>query len=224
MSDRQADKIAAPEQQRAATGRSAPSGGPQAGFWETLKADIEWSGGPVDVDDDQDDTGWRRAKLERWRVTNCLQLLGFYSTMMYRVSRWFHLRGMKYMAAPIQVLNHSLTGAEISHKADIGPGLRIGHPHGLFIGPDVKVGIRSTFNQGTCLSSNMEMEDGAPEVGNYLYLSPGAKVFGALKLGHRVWVGPNSVALKDIEDDKVVLGVPGRAMPPSFRRGGQEKK
>jgi serine O-acetyltransferase len=190
------------------------------GFWETLLSDIEWSGGPVDVEDDTDPEGWRANGLERERLVTCLQMLGFYSTVMYRVSRWLYKHKLKVLAAPLQVINHSLTGAEISHKADIGPGFRIGHPHGLFIGPDVRVGHRSTFNQGTCLSSNMEMEDGAPAVGNYVYMSPGAKVFGAVKLGHRVWVGPNSVALKNIDDDKVVLGVPGRAMPPTFRKQG----
>lgn len=192
--------------------------GPEPGFWETLKSDIEWSGGPVDVPDDKDPEGWRPRNIDPKRVVNCLQILGFYSTVMYRVSRWCYKKNLKILAAPIQVINHSLTGAEISHKAEIAPGFRIGHPHGLFIGPDVKVGFRSTFNQGTCLSSNMEMDDGAPSVGNYLYMSPGAKVFGSVKLGHRVWVGPNSVALKDIDSDKVVLGVPGRAMPPSFRQ------
>lgn len=190
---------------------------PQPALLETLLADIEWSGGPVEVDDDTDQGEWRSRPFERWRLVNCLQFLGFYSTVLYRTSRWCYLHKLKVLAAPIQFLNHSLTGAEISHKADIGPGLRIGHPQGLFIGPEVTVGIRSTFNQGTCLSSNMEMEGGAPLVGNYLYMSPGAKVFGSVEIGDRVWIGPNSVALKDIESDKVVLGVPGRAMPPSFR-------
>lgn len=186
-------------------------------FLETVLADIQWSGGPVEVADDTDQDGWKPRSFDRWRLVNCLQFLGFYSTVMYRASRWCYQHKLKVLAAPIQFINHSLTGAEISHKAEIGPGLRIGHPQGLFIGPDVTVGFRSTFNQGTCLSSNMEMDDGAPNVGNYLYMSPGAKVFGNVTIGDRVWVGPNSVALKDIEDDKVVLGVPGRAMPPSFR-------
>jgi serine O-acetyltransferase len=195
----------------------APAGPPPT-FWETLLADIEWSGGPVDVDDDQNVDEWKGRKLELGRLVNCLQIPGFYSTLFYRLSRWTYLQGMNFVAAPLQIINSTLTGADISRKADLGPGLRIGHPYGLFIGPDVKVGVRSTFNQGTCLSSNMEMDDGAPDVGNYLYMSPGGKVFGAVKIGHRVWIGPNSVALKDIEDDKVVLGVPGRAMPPSFRQ------
>jgi len=191
---------------------------PRPGFWSTLLSDVEWSGGPVEVEDDTSPEGWRSRRFEPWRLVNCLQFLGFYSTVMYRASRWCYTHKLKAVALPIQFVNHSLTGAEISHKADIGPGFRIGHPHGLFIGPGVKVGFRSTFNQGTCLSSNLEMEGGAPEAGNYLYMSPGSKVFGSVKIGDRVWVGPNSVALKDIESDKVVLGVPGRAMPPEFRQ------
>ena len=191
--------------------------GPRPGFLETLLADIEWSGGPVQVEDDSDPEGWRPKRLEPRRLVNCLQFVGFYSTVMYRVSRWCYLHKLKVLAAPIQVVNTIVTGAEISHKADIGPGFRIGHSQGLFVGPNVKLGFRSTMNQGTCLSSNLEAGGGAPVVGNYLYMSPGSKVFGNVAIGHRVWIGPNSVALRDIESDKVVLGVPGRAMPPSFR-------
>lgn len=186
-------------------------------FLDTLLCDIEWSGGPVDVDDDADPEGWKAKGLDPKRLANCLHNLGFYATMMYRASQWCHKKGLKAPAYALQMLNHSVTGAEISHKAKVGPGLRIGHPQGVFIGPDCKVGFRSTFNQGTALSSNMEMEEGTPAVGNYLYMSPGAKIFGHVNIGNRVWVGPNSVAMKDIDDDKVVLGVPGRAMPPTFR-------
>lgn len=201
------------------TGEQPEPTGPQdqPRFWDTLLCDIEWSGGPVDVDDDKDPEGWKAKGLDTKRFVNCLQNLGFYATVMYRVSRWFYLRGHKVPAYFLQMFNHSFTGAELSHKADVGPGLRIGHPQGVFIGPDCKVGFRSTFNQGTALSSNMEMEEGTPQAGNYLYMSPGAKIFGHVKIGNRVWVGPNSVAMKNIEDDKVVLGVPGRAMPPTFR-------
>ena len=196
--------------------RREPSG-PPPGLLETLLADIEWAGGHVQVRDDTDPDEWRGARLDLRRVLHAAQQLGFYASVLHRLSRWFEVRGMTFVSAPLQFLNHSLTGAEISHHAEVGPGLRIGHPQGVFIGPGVKVGIRSTFNQGTALSSNMEVDDGSPQVGNYLYMSPGGKVFGAVKLGDRVWIGPNSVALKDVEDDKVVLGVPGRAMPASFR-------
>jgi serine O-acetyltransferase len=204
-------------EERSASRPAFREAGPEPGFVETLLADIEWSGGPVDVADDHDPEGWRSKRLEPKRLLTCLTHLGFYSTVLYRVSRWCSRRGLTAVAAPIQMVNHSLTGAEISHRAEIGPGLRICHPSGVFVGPHVKLGFRSTLNQGTAVSSNIDISDGTPVVGNYLYMSPGAKIMGKLTIGDRVWVGPNSVALRDIEDDKVVLGVPGRAMPPTFR-------
>ena len=166
--------------------------------------------------DDRDPEGWRPGPLEPQRFVSCLQHLGFYATVMYRLSRWLHLRGVDALAAPIQMLNHSLTGAELSRKADLGPGLRISHPQGIFIGPGVVVGFRSTLSQGTCLSPHLDLADGAPTAGSYLTLSPGAKVFGGLSIGDRVWIGPNSVAYEDLEDDQVVLGVPCRPVPPDF--------
>lgn len=186
-------------------------------FWDTILCDIEWSGGPIDVVDDHDPNGWKAKGLEKARLIHCLYNLGFAATFMYRLSKWCHEHNMKAPATLIQNISLRVTGANISPKANIAPGLRIGHPQGVFIGPDVKVGIRSTFNQGTCVTADQRMQDENPQVGNYLYMSPGSKVFGPVKVGDRVWVGPNSVVMKDIESDKVVLGVPGRAMSPEFR-------
>ena len=59
----------------------------RAGFWETIRADIEWSGGPVDVSDDTDPEGWRASGLELARIAACVTKLGFHSTWMYRVAR-----------------------------------------------------------------------------------------------------------------------------------------
>lgn len=183
---------------------SAPS------LLETLLADIEWTGGPVDVADDTDPEGWRAQGLEPARLLACLPKLGFHATLMYRVSRWLKLRGLSPLSFGVMTLNQLITGAELSHNAEIGPGLRILHPQGVHVGPGSKVGFRATFNQHAAVQKNMTDGSAEPVCGNYLELGPSAKVVGRISVGDRVFVGPNSVAIEDVSDDTTVFGVPAK--------------
>jgi serine O-acetyltransferase len=180
------------------------------GLVETLLADIEWTGGPVEVADDRDPEGWRAEGLELARLLSCLPKLGFHATVMYRLSRWLKLRGLSPLSFGLQTLNQLVTGAELSHNADIGPGLRILHPQGVYVGPGSKIGYRATFNQQAAVQKNMTEGSAEPRCGNYLELGPGAKIVGRVEVGDRVFIGPNSVAVDDVPDDATVFGVPAK--------------
>ncbi len=190
--------------------------GKRPGFWETLLADIEWSGGPVEVADDSDRSAWRAKGLELSRLAGCLTRLGFHATWMYRVSRWLKTHDHSLLSGGVMMVNQVITGAELSHNADIGPGLRILHPVGIYVGPYVRIGFRSTFNQNVAVSKNMTDGSAEPACGNYLSMGPGATVMGRVTVGDRVFVGPNSLAVEDIADDTTVIGVPARPMDDDF--------
>lgn len=178
------------------------------GLLETLLADIEWTGGPVEVSDDTDSEGWRAQGLELRRLAACASRLGFHATLLYRLSRWLRLQGLSPLSAGLTVVNQLITGAELSHNAEIGPGLRLLHPQGVYVGPGAKIGFRATLNQHAAVQKNMTEGSGEPSCGNYLALGPGAKVVGRITVGDRVFVGPNSVATEDVPDDTQLFGVP----------------
>jgi serine O-acetyltransferase len=46
-------------------------------------------------------------------------------------------------------------------------------------------------------------------LGDSVYIGPGAKIVGAVRIGDRVAIGANCVVTKDVPDDSVVVGVPG---------------
>lgn len=192
-------------------------GGEGAGFLETLLADVEWSGGPLAIEDDKDPEGWRARGLRLSALASCLAKPGFHATLLYRLSRELRKRGLTPLSYGVMLANQALTGAEISHNAEIGPGLRILHPMGVYVGPGTKIGFRATLNQGTSVQKNLAEGSGNPTCGNYLELAPGAKVLGGVEVGDRVWVGPNSAVVSDVEDDTHVLGVPARPMAPGER-------
>ena len=49
-----------------------------------------------------------------------------------------------------------------------------------------------------------------PIIGDNVYLAPGSAVIGKITIGDNVAIGTNCVATKDIEDNSVVVGIPGR--------------
>ena len=51
---------------------------------------------------------------------------------------------------------------------------------------------------------------GFPELGDNVYIGPGAKVIGNVKIGNNVAIGANAVVTKSFPDDSVVVGIPAR--------------
>ena len=51
---------------------------------------------------------------------------------------------------------------------------------------------------------------GYPTIGDNVYIGPGAKIVGAVKVGNNVAIGANCVVTKDVPDNAVVVGVPGK--------------
>jgi serine acetyltransferase len=112
-----------------------------------------------------------------------------------------------------QRLNQMFFGIFISPDADIGPGLIIHTPYGIFI-PPVKIGANCTVTTGTLINS------GCKSVGDNVYFGAGCKIIGDVKIGNNVVIVANSVVLTDVPDNITIMGVPARIKLP----GGKPKK
>jgi serine O-acetyltransferase len=53
---------------------------------------------------------------------------------------------------------------------------------------------------------------GCPVLGDNVYIGPGAKIVGAVRIGNDVAIGANCVVTKDVPDHSVVVGIPGRVI------------
>ena len=102
-------------------------------------------------------------------------------------------------------------GISISYRTSIGSGLYIGHFGGIVINSNSVIGKNCNLSQGVTLGkSNRGERQGYPVVGDNVYIGPGAKIIGNIRVGDQVAVGANCVATKAIPDKAVVAGVPGR--------------
>ena len=97
-------------------------------------------------------------------------------------------------------------GMNISYEAEIGGGLYVGHFGSIFVHPLYRVGNNCNLSHEVTLGqSNRGPSKGYPIIGDNVFIGPGAKVFGAVKVGNNVAIGANCV----VTDNAVVVGIPG---------------
>ncbi len=166
-----------------------------------------------------------RSDVRRWgKLSVAIFKLGFHAAFLYRLSHYFYLKKLNLLSRALQLISQIITGAEISNKAVIGPSLIILHPTGVHIGPKIMIGANACICECSAIVTNVEVGEGEPIIGDWLWVSSGGKIMGPIKLGDHVWVGPNSVVLKDVESNMTAFGIPARIMSKEFRRKFFEQK
>lgn len=104
-------------------------------------------------------------------------------------------------------------GISISYQTKIGSGLYIGHFGGIVINQYAVIGKNCNISHLVTLGkANRGLRKGYPVIGDNVYIGPGAKVIGNIKIGNNVAIGANCVVTKDVPDNGVVVGVPGRVI------------
>ena len=151
-----------------------------------------------------------------------LDALGAWAVVEYRFRRWVRTSSSpaRLLLKPVAVVSRKtieiIAGISISTDAEIGPGLFIVHFGGVFVGPGVVAGPNLTLSQGVTIGT----EKGAsPRFGDWVYLAPGAKVFGPVRMGDRSAAGANAVVTHDVASGVTVGGVPARPIGMRDVRG-----
>ena len=124
---------------------------------------------------------------------------------------------LKFVAYPIAVLllrrYGTKFGISIPFNAEIGSGLYIGHFGCIFVHPQARIGKNCNLSQDVTIGqANRGRNKGYPVIGDGVYIGPGARVIGAVRIGNNVAIGANCVVTKDVPDNAVCAGVPGRVI------------
>jgi serine O-acetyltransferase len=104
-------------------------------------------------------------------------------------------------------------GIDISYRSEIGSGFYIGHFGGIIIHGETVIGKNCNISQGVTIGiSNRGKRPGCPQIGDCVYIAPGAKIFGNISIGSNVAIGANCVVSHDIPDNAVVVGIPDKVL------------
>jgi len=129
------------------------------------------------------------------------------AVLLYRLSRWFQGHRVTPIAVVISYISSVLTGAQISARATIGKGFVIYHPHGTVIGATAVIGENCVLVHGNLIGQRYGGGD-RPTIGDNFFAGSGAKILGAIQIGHNVRVGANSVVLSPLPDNATAAGIP----------------
>lgn len=138
---------------------------------------------------------------------------GFRALVIFRLSQLcFRLAITRPLAYLLVTINEVLCGVWIGPKVQAGPGLFFGHPRGLVVNPDTKIGSYCSIIQRVTL--------GGPKIviGDYVEINAGAQLIsndrgrGYLNIGSHIIIGAGALVLSDVPDFSVVVGVPAKVV------------
>ncbi len=94
-------------------------------------------------------------------------------------------------------------------------GLRLNHFGNIVINGNSRIGRWCDIHQGVNIGdSNPPVRVGterySPTIGDNVWIGPGAKIFGNIKIGSQVQIGANAVVGKSFDEDVTIGGVPAK--------------
>ncbi len=146
------------------------------------------------------------------KILKCYRLQGVHATITFRFGQWLLRQNIfiRFFLTPMYFFqNHRMNakwGISLNRKGEIGEGLFIGHYGGIHISPQAKIGKYVNISQDVTIGVSGQGDNrGCPTIGDYVYIAPGAKIFGKIKIGNNVKIGANAVIYKDIPDNCIVV-------------------
>ena len=105
------------------------------------------------------------------------------------------------------------SGIQISFGANIGNGFYVGHHGTIIVNGGCTIGKNVNISQDVTLGqTNRGERKGVPTIGDNVYIGPGVKIIGAVKVGNNVAIGANAVVTHDVPDGACVGGVPAKIL------------
>lgn len=151
-----------------------------------------------------------------WKFCSYLELLFRYDLRYLR-----HLRTRRGKVHTLFSLGFSRKyGLEILSE-NIGQGLYIGHAHNINVHPYTVIGKNCNLNKGCTIGrENRGKRNGAPTLGDNVWVGTNAVICGKIKIGSDVMIAPNSFVNFDVPDHSVVVGNPGRIFHRDYATEG----
>ena len=167
-------------------------------FWRRLNEDL--------------DTARTHDPAARSNLEIALNYSGLHAIWAHRLShRLWRNPDRRLLARTVSQLARWATGVEIHPGATIGRRFFIDHGMGVVIGETAEIGDDVMIYHGVNLGGrSLEPVKRHPTIQDRVTIGAGAKILGPLTVGHDSSVGANAVVVKDVPEDSIVTGIPGK--------------
>ena len=133
---------------------------------------------------------------------------GFKFIFWIRLSKAMnHIPVIKFLPRIMHYYYKRIYCSDIGFRHDIGPGFCFYHVFSTAFSDGVILGDNVTLTHGVTLG---HVNGFSPKINNNVYIGPGACIIGGITVGNNVVIGANAVVTKDIPDNAVVVGNPGK--------------
>ena len=85
-----------------------------------------------------------------------------------------------------------------------GPGLAIVHYGSIVVNPKAIIGKNCRIHVCTNIGASGGASE-APQIGDNVYIGPGAKIYGNIKIGNNIAIGANSTVNKSFEENNIMI-------------------
>lgn len=161
--------------------------------------------------------GWALRSLWGWP--------GFRYLFLFRVCQFLRQNQFsRYTLFPFFLFLYVRTGKRYGIRlplsCSVGKGLYVAHWGGIWVNPGVRIGRNCCLGHEVTLGHvSRGPTRGVPEIGDNVYLGPGSKILGKVRIGNHALVSANSLVLQDVPEKGVVMGVPARLFSQTGSEG-----
>ena len=142
--------------------------------------------------------------------------MGFKHTFWFRTAGFCRARPVlrRTLYPFIQAVYHHYQhkhGVWIPPTTKIGPGLFLEHLGDIVVNSRAVIGKNCNLGHGVTIGqTNRGTRQGTPHLGDNVFIGPGAKLIGGVKVGNNTAIGVNCVVVKDVPENAVVVAGAGQ--------------
>lgn len=138
----------------------------------------------------------------------------------YRLGNWIHTsKPFILIRIPLKLISYLgnkwcevFMEMCIDPQASIGPGFYVGHIGGVHINPGAVLGSNCDLAHRVTIGTSAMGRQGAPVLGNDVYIGTGATLVGKIKVGDGAKIAANTLVITNVPAGATVMGVPGRVI------------
>lgn len=160
--------------------------------------------------------GIKKITIKMWLKSLVVPQIWKYECLLRYLE--YYINTNKIIRSRILRIRYEKLGTKLGFSIEpnmLGPGLCLCHNGTIIINGNSKIGANARIHAGVNIGNYSRFDENwvpnnAPTIGNNVYIGPGAKLFGRIKIGDNVAIGANAVVNKDVPDNVTVGGIPAK--------------